>query len=141
MSKNDYNEHAYDDMIDLPHHVSTVRAHMSIADRAAQFAPFKAMVGLEDELAETARLTDEKRELTAEEREKINAVLREILSNIGGMPVVKVEYFKPDGRKQGGAYLTVEGKVKKIDLATSRLIFTDMLSIAFEDIMEIAVIM
>ena len=31
---------AYDDIIDLPHHVSTTRPQMSRLDRAAQFAPF-----------------------------------------------------------------------------------------------------
>ncbi len=38
---------AYLDIIDLPHHVSLVHAHMSLADRAAQFSPFSALVGLD----------------------------------------------------------------------------------------------
>ena len=38
----------YSDMIDLPHHVSDKHPHMSLYDRAAQFAPFAALTGHED---------------------------------------------------------------------------------------------
>ena len=50
----------YDDIINLPHHQSTERAHMSLHDRAAQFAPFAALTGHEEAIEETARLTDAK---------------------------------------------------------------------------------
>ena len=49
----------YDDIIDLPHHVSKVHPQMSIWDRSAQFAPFAALTGHEEAIAETARLTNE----------------------------------------------------------------------------------
>ena len=72
----------YDDIIDLPHHVSKVHPQMSIWDRSAQFAPFAALTGHEEAIAETARLTnewhepdeDKKRELD----EKMNFALREV---------------------------------------------------------------
>ena len=45
----------YGDIIDLPHHQSSVHPHMSLYDRAAQFAPFAALTGYEDVIRETAR--------------------------------------------------------------------------------------
>lgn len=71
----------YDDIIDLPHHISTKRPQMSRSARAAQFAPFAAIVGLDDELEETARLTDSKPDLEEAEKEKINRALLKIKNN------------------------------------------------------------
>ena len=53
----------YDDIIDLPHHVSKVHPQMSMYNRTAQFAPFAALTGHEDAIRETARQTDEDKEL------------------------------------------------------------------------------
>ncbi len=69
----------YDDIINLPHHVSPTRQRMSMLDRAAQFAPFAALTGYEAAVGETARLTAERRELDAQEAEELNR--REIVTN------------------------------------------------------------
>lgn len=53
----------YDDIINLPHHVSTVHPHMSAIDRAAQFSPFAALTGHGAAISETARLTDARPDL------------------------------------------------------------------------------
>lgn len=45
----------YNDIIDLPHHVSSKRQQMSIHDRAAQFAPFAALTGHEESIEQTAK--------------------------------------------------------------------------------------
>ena len=47
---NEYSKdlHRYDHMINLPHFVSKNRKHMSLSDRAAQFAPFAALTGYEE---------------------------------------------------------------------------------------------
>ena len=50
----------YDDIINLPHHVSKTRPQMSMVDRAAQFSPFAALTGYDAAIKETGRLTDEK---------------------------------------------------------------------------------
>lgn len=77
MNRNtDKNPHRYDDMLDLPHHQSSTRPHMSISNRAAQFSPFAALTGYEDEIRETARLTDEKMELSDSEKERLDEKLR-----------------------------------------------------------------
>ena len=62
----------YDDIINLPHHVSPTRQRMSMHDRAAQFAPFAALVGYDDAVAETARLTEARPELDEQEQQAIN---------------------------------------------------------------------
>ena len=50
----------YDDIINLPHHVSAKHPRMSLEARSAQFAPFAALTGYEDAIEETGRLTIEK---------------------------------------------------------------------------------
>ena len=62
----------YDDIINLPHQVSQPRQRMSMHDRAAQFAPFAALVGYDDAVAETARLTEARPELDEQEQQAIN---------------------------------------------------------------------
>ena len=54
-----YNDpHKYDDIIHLPYHQSAERPHMSLHDRAAQFAPFAALSGYEEAIEETVALTE-----------------------------------------------------------------------------------
>ena len=43
----------YDDIINLPHHVSKRHPQMSMWNRAAQFAPFSALTGYEDAIQDT----------------------------------------------------------------------------------------
>lgn len=50
----------YDDMINLPHHISATRPQMPRSDRAAQFMPFRPLTGYGDAVQETARLAEEK---------------------------------------------------------------------------------
>jgi hypothetical protein len=44
----------YDDIINLPHHVSKRHPQMSMWNRAAQFAPFAALTGYEESIKESA---------------------------------------------------------------------------------------
>lgn len=56
MSGNDRHlAHLYDDMIDMPHHVSKKHPQMSMHDRAAQFSAFAALTGLDEAMDETMR--------------------------------------------------------------------------------------
>lgn len=48
----------YDDIINLPHHVSDKHPHMSMHDRAAQFAPFAALTGHSEVISDTAKSND-----------------------------------------------------------------------------------
>ncbi|HJI46997.1 MAG TPA: YolD-like family protein [Oscillospiraceae bacterium] len=129
----------YDDIINLPHHVSAKRPQMSRSARAAQFAPFAALVGLDDEMEETARLTDAKPELEEAEKEKINRVLLEIRNNPQKETAVKLTFFRPDGRKDGGAIITRPCTVRRIDEIERKLILSDRSEIEFDNILSIKI--
>lgn len=114
----------YEDIIHLPHPVSTRHGAMSNLDRAAQFAPFAALTGYDAELAETARLTTPRIELTESEEDRLNEIYRYLQAHIGEHPRVTVTYFQPDKRKEGGAYVTLTAPVKRLDEHTQTLILT-----------------
>ena len=115
----------YADIIDLPHHQSTARKHMSLYDRAAQFASYKALSGYEDMVIEEARSVDSEIELSENEISIINAVIGELSERTanGDHPTVSITYFKPDHHKKGGSYETLTGIVKKFDPTDKKLIF------------------
>ena len=115
----------YEDIIHLSRPVSPKRIPMSRYDRAAQFSPFAALTGYDGVIAETARLTDRQLELDEGGKAEVDEKLRDIQANAASMPRVTVTYFREDGRKDGGAYLTITGKVKKIDQYTNTLVFLD----------------
>ena len=128
---------AYDDIIDLPHHVSATRPQMSRLDRAAQFAPFAALTGYGAAIKETARLTDERSELGEYELMELNAGIHMLMECIGEHPQVKITYFKPDERKDGGAYLTVKSRAKRLNEYERFLLLEDGTEIPFDDIYKI----
>lgn len=107
--------HNYDDIIQMQHHRSAVHPHMSRHDRAAQFSPFAALTGHSAALSETERLTDQMIELNEDAKEKLDMVLQYIQADIEKHPQISVTYFEPDTRKEGGAYVNVDGAVKSID--------------------------
>lgn len=127
----------YDDIINMPHPVSERRARMSMLDRGAQFSPFAALVGYDAAIAETARLTDFRIELTEGATAALNEKLRHIAETVKSQPLVTVIYFFPDARKSGGAYVTVTGTVKKVDAYREVLILTDGREIPFGNIYEL----
>ena len=86
----------YDDIIHLPHHVSNTRAHMPMLDRAAQFMPFRALTGYEDAVHETARHTDEKIELTEDEKTVLDVKLQRLADDLANQPLVTLTWFQPD---------------------------------------------
>ena len=113
--------HEYDDIINLPHHISETHPQMPLLDRAAQFSPFAALTGHDAAIMETQRLTDE----WMEPNEDMKMLLDEKLQMIRKMlaaenkekaaPEITFTYFQPDEKKDGGAYLSIQGKVQKID--------------------------
>lgn len=128
--------HKYDDIINLPHHVSKKHPQMSLHDRAAQFSPFAALTGHKAAINETARLTDEKQILSEDVIAKLNEQLNLIKENIGTNPIVTITYFVPDDGKSGGAYISNTGVVKKINEYNHTVILTDKTVIPIEQISE-----
>lgn len=125
---------AYDDIIDLPHPTSARHPRMPMADRAAQFSPFAALVGHGAAIEETVRLTDRKIELTEDEKAILDEKLRYLLE-AGGEAVFT--WFQPDEKKDGGAYVTNLGTIKKIDPLQGIVVLMDGTVIPIEDILEI----
>lgn len=124
----------YDDIINLPHHVSEVHPPISRADRAAQFSPFAALTGYDAAVQETARVTQRRVELEEEAKAELNARLNQILAHLSEQPLVSFTYFVPDERKSGGVYRTVTGRVKKMDGVAKTLTLMDRTVIPMEEL-------
>ena len=123
------NEIIYADIFDLPHHTSPKRPKMKCIDRAAQFAPFAALTGHDDAIAETARLTDAQIILDESEKEQIDQRLRCLLATRDLSPKVTVTYFVPDDKKSGGAYVDHTGIIDHFDRYRQTLVFADGIEI------------
>ena len=127
----------YDDIINLPHHVSKNHPPMPMMNRAAQFAPFAALTGYDAVIRETGRLTDGFIELDEDKTEQLNRRIAELLEEIDEQPMVTVTFFKPDERKAGGSYSTVSGQLKKVDEFNQVLVMEDDTAISFSSIFDI----
>ena len=110
---------------------------MSMHDRAAQFSPFASLVGYDDAVAETARLTDSRAELTEDEMSELNANLNRLLDSLDEQPQISVTYFVPDEKKSGGKYVEKVGVVRIYDEYSQELVFTDGVRIAVADMANI----
>ena len=109
---------------------------MSMHDRAAQFSPFAALVGYDDAVAETARLTDSRAMLTEDEMSELNTNLNRLLDSLDEQPEISVTYFVPDEKKSGGKYVDKVGVVRIYDSYSQELVFTDGVRIAVKDMIE-----
>lgn len=127
----------YDDIINLPHHVSKTRPQMPRADRAAQFAPFSALVGYGAALVETARMTDRRIELEEDDRAALDRKQQKLMERIGERPEIAVTWFVPDARKEGGQYITTVGHLKRIDEVRRVIVLVDRTEIPLDDIFDI----
>lgn len=117
----------YEDILYLPHHVSPTRRRMTMAERAAQFSPFAALVGYEGAVRETRRMTEQEAELSEDEKAALDHKQQLILAALaqGEQPLVTVTYFQSDGKKAGGKYVTIQKAIKKIDSVRQTLTMLD----------------
>jgi hypothetical protein len=127
----------YDDIINLPHHVSTTHPHMTAIDRAAQFSPFAALTGYDAAIKETARLNDERVKLDEYMKDALNDRLQIIADRIKEHPEIAITYFQPDMKKNGGAYVTAISTAKKIDNYERVVVMTDGTAIPIDEIISI----
>ena len=117
--------HKYDDIIRATRPSSPRRAGMPMIDRAAQFAPFAALTGYEAVIEETGRLTDSETELTDSSKQQLNEIFQILAASSEISPLLTITYFVPDGRKKGGSYVTVTGRLKCVDAYEQVLFLTD----------------
>lgn len=113
----------FEDIIHLPHHVSATHPRMTMYERAAQFSPFAALTGYDDEVEETARLTDAFALMTEDQSAVLDEAFQRMLNS--DRPEVRVTYFRPDSRKDGGSYEEYRGTFRFFDVGNSILKFTD----------------
>jgi hypothetical protein len=129
----------YKNIIGMAHHVSPTRPRMSRLDRAAQFAPFSALVGYEDAIDETARLTDQRLIPTQEQIDRIDRKIQYLFEHKEDDQTVTVVYFVPDQRKNGGAYLRVTGQIRRIDVTEKFILMEDGKKIPMLDIYHLEI--
>ena len=127
----------YDDIIDLPRPVSKTRAQMSMLDRAAQFSPFAALTGYEAAIQETARLTDAQIEMEEDRKAELDRKLSVLAEKLAQQPEVTITYFLPDEKKDGGAYVTISGGIKRIDGVEQMILLTNGTKIPIMHVMEL----
>lgn len=127
----------YDDIINLPHHVSKSHPPMSTLNRAAQFSPFAALTGYEDAIEETSRLTGKRIDLDESAKSRLDEKLRITQEQLGSEPEITITYFQPDDKKSGGDYVSICGIVKKIDYYERAVVMQDGTRIEIKEIINI----
>ena len=131
--------HAYDDIIRLPHPTSRKHPRMSMEERAAQFAPFAALTGFGGVIRETGRLTDKQVELGESDQVELERVLTFLDYQEEEHPMIKVTYFLPDTYKEGGTYVTVTGHLKRIDQVEGALLLWEGVRVPIQDIRSVGI--
>ena len=124
----------YEDIVNLPPHISKKHLQPSMMDRAARFAPFAAITGYEEMVLEEARVTEEQIHLDEDAVALICEKINMIQEFIDEEPEVRITYFEPDKKKSGGAYITITGTPKRVDEYEQLLIMTDGKKIKFDSI-------
>ena len=130
----------YDDIIDLPHPTSKKHPRMSRQNRAAQFSPFAALTGYDAAIRETARITEDRRELSEDAAVELNYKISLLQQEQAGMKKIKVIYFRHDTTKDAGAYREEDGGFKRIKSNEGILELTNSIQIPLEDIFKIEIV-
>ena len=127
----------YGDIIHLPHPTSAKHPRMPIRDRAAIFSPFAALSDHSAAIAETARLTEQKIELDEDTKAELDRRQAVLLEHMDERPELTVTWFQRDEKKDGGAYLTTTGRLKKLRELERILVLTDGTEISLEDVVTL----
>ena len=127
----------YEDIVNLPRHISKIHPQATMADRAARFSPFAAISGYEDMVKEAARVTEERIDITDATKELLNEKLNMIIEFLDEAPEVTITYFEPDKKKDGGAYISITGTVKRIDEYERIVLMSDDKKIRIDEIYAI----
>ena len=130
------NKYKYDNIINLPHHVSKKHPQLSKASYAAQFSPFAALSGYDGIVSEVARFTDEHVELGDTEMDILSAKIQIIGDHIKEHPKIELTYFVKDKKKSGGAYLQKTARIKRVDDMERIMYFTDGTNLPIDDITD-----
>lgn len=127
----------YDNIINLPHHISKYRTHLSASQRVSQFAPFSALTGYGEAIKEKEKILVDKIILEDDEKELINECLQGLNNDIKNNPYVTITYFVKDKLTDKGNYITISGNLKKIDIINKWIILTSNIKIELDNIIKI----
>lgn len=128
----------YDDIINLPHHVSKNHPQMSNYNRAAQFAPFAALVGYEEAIENSKVRYESRKELSDDKKQEIEELFKKIKANPKELIEITVKYFViKDSSLNTGKYITYKGRIKYIDDVEKKMVFLNRKSIYIKDIYDI----
>ncbi len=127
----------YADLLHLPHHTSSRHPPMPRENRAAQFAPFAALTGHGDAVAETARLTQPRAALDEGVIAELDAHIGQLRAQVSTHPAAEITYFVPDDKKEGGAYVTVRGRICKIRDFEKQIVLEDGTIVPVEQVMDL----
>ena len=129
----------YEDIINLERPKSN-HSHLSVESRAAQFAPFAALVGYDSAIKETARITDKRIEIDDELKVIISNKLNYLNDHIKDNNKVIITYFIKDEKKSCGNYIHKTGIIKIINPVESKIKFTDNSTVYINDIINIEIL-
>ena len=135
------NEKKYADIFNMSRPVSKAYPQISIEERAAQFGSFDALVGLDDEMDETARITEQPSNLSEDQKAEINEKLTLLNACAEVAPPIKVTYFVSDERKKGGMYVSATGRFKRYDEYERCIVINERTNIPIETVVAIDPVM
>jgi hypothetical protein len=127
----------YKHILNEEHRKSAKHQPLPTSSRAAQFSPFAALVGYDEMVSETARRTEKKIELDEYDIEELNRKINILQDHLYDDIEVKIKYFVPDERKEGGKYIEVVGIVEKIRDYEKDIILDGERIIPIREIIEI----
>lgn len=129
----------YEDIVNLPSHISKKYPQASIADRAARFSPFAAITGYEDMVQEAARVTKERIILDENIKRELDEKMNMILAHLEDGLILEITYYLPDSKKSGGDYVCSTGSIKRVDTHHRCIQMLDGKEIPIEDIFSIEI--
>lgn len=136
VSRDQKDPRRYDDMLDMPHHVSMNHHPMPVQERAAQFSPFSALAGYEEMIEEASRQTDQRICLSEEQLEELDEKMEILKDKVADHPEVQFTLFHEDERKEGGEKIILKGKVQKTDECRQIVLLCDHTRIPMDEIID-----
>ena len=129
----------YNDIIDMPYKPLTKRKHMTLYERAAQFAPFAALTGFDAIIDKQARFTDARPVLCDDDAAELDRRFNELFECLDEQPLVTLTYFVKDKYKEGGCLKEKTGVIRLIDAVSRQFIFYDKQVIAIDDVVNVCI--
>lgn len=110
---------------------------MNLKERAAQFSPFSALRGFDEEIEESSRRTESRPELSQQECDRLNARLQFLAEQSADRPTIQITRFVQDTKKSGGALVTEVVCVKRVDWVKRTIFLSNRTERFFDDIVSI----